>query len=282
VNQHGEPREEPWGDGWTDCAELAADPAAVDPPKVVRSGIQCFDAAQPFGGVPEGSITLWMGEMKAGKSRLVLALCAGYAFHGAKVAYLMGEMSPKEHWTRLLVMSLQLHAVELREGRHAEEVRGAMEWLRDAIGGRLKFKAVPMSLQDITAAAERVGAGGIVAVDSIQRVAPGQAGRQRSDEVEAVMEHIVREAKRTGAAFHLLSEIGKASAGQQRDAHQWTKHSASPRQNCDLSYIVHAADGAAQGIEVLDYRGSPSESFTLELSKRNGMPMLPMWEGGAT
>jgi hypothetical protein len=281
MTQQGEGAGEALPEGWTDCAELAADPAAVEPPTVVRSGIQCFDSAQPYGGVPEGSITLWMGEMKAGKSRLVLALCAGHAFHGAKVAFLMGEMSPKEHWRRLLVMALGLRADELREGSHAEAVANTRDWLKDAIGGRLRFKAVPMALQDITAAAQWAGAGGIVAVDSIQRVSQVTAGRQRSDEVEAAMEHIVGESKRTGAAFHVLSEIGKAPAGQQRDAHQWTKHSASPRQNCEVSYIVHPARDCRQRIEVLDHRDSPSQSFVLELSERNGMPMLPKWEGGA-
>jgi KaiC/GvpD/RAD55 family RecA-like ATPase len=275
------PVHEEMGEGWTDCVELAADPKALAPPPVVKSGFGAFDDAMPFGGVPHGGIVLWCGEMKAGKSRLVLALCAGCALNGTKCAYLMGEMSPQEHFERLLLMSLGLTTEELRDGTHAAERLQALEWIGSAIGSRLRFKAVPITLQSITKAAEWVGAGGVVAVDSIQRLRMAQRQSTRADEVEVAMDHIVAESKRTGAVFHVLSEIAQAPKDGVRNAHQWTKHSAAPRQNCDASYIVHKAEGLMQRAECLDMRRGTGRDFTVVLSERNGLPILPAWNGGA-
>ena len=268
------------GEGWTDCYELASDPQSLEAPRVVKCVFGTFDQSQPFGGVPYGSTTLWCGEMKAGKSRLVLALCAGYAFHGARVAYLMGEMSPEEHFERLVMMSLQLTTEELRDGQHADARQNAVAWLRDSVGRRLKFKAVPITLEAITKAAEWAGEGGVVVVDSVQRVQLAQRASGRADEIETAMSHIVTMAQATRCAFHVLSEVAQAPKDGERNAHQWTKHSSSPRQNCDASYIVHGQVGGTQRIENLDRRRGQRQDFTLVLSQRNWMPMLPMWEGG--
>lgn len=267
-------------EGWTDCFELGSDPKSTEAPQVVRSGFDCFDEAQPFGGVPHGSIILWCGEMKVGKSRLVLALCAGYACHGARVAYLMGEMSPQEHFERLLMMSLQLTTEELRDGAHAQQRREAVEWLRREVGRALRFKPVPITLEAITQAAEWAGAGGVVVVDSIQRVQIAQRGSNRADEIETAMSHIVTLAEGHGCAFHVLSEVAQAPKDGERGSHGWTKHSASPRQNCTASFIVHPEHFGAQRVQNLDRRRGQTQDFTLQLSERNGMPVLPMWEGG--
>jgi archaellum biogenesis ATPase FlaH len=275
------PVHEEMGEGWTDCAELAADPKALEAPPVVKSGFGAFDDAMPFGGVPHGSIVLWCGEMKAGKSRLVLALCAGCAVNGTKCAYLMGEMSPQEHFERLQLMSLQMTIKELRDGTHAAEQLEALEWIGSAIGRRLRMKALPITLEEITKAAEWVGAGGVVAVDSIQKVRMAQRPSTRADEIEALMDHTVAESKRTGAVFHVLSEIAQAPREGVRNSHQWTKHSAAPRQNCDASFIVHKAEGAMQRVECMDMRRGSGRDFTVVLSERNGLPILPTWNGGA-
>ncbi len=268
------------GEGWIDCHALASDPKSLDAPPVVRSGLGVFDEAQPFGGVPHKSITLWCGEMKSGKSRFVLALCAGYAVHGARVAYLMGEMSPAEQFERLLMMSLQLTTGELREGQHAGQRQQAVDWLRECVGRRLKFKAVPITLDEITKAAHWAGAGGIVVVDSIQRVRLAGSTRQRSDEIEAAMAHTVALAEETGAAFHITSEIGNPPKGAERGNFDWTKGSSSPLQNSTSTYIVHKAEGTVQRIQNLQRRRGAVRDFTIVLSERNGLPIIPMWEGG--
>ena len=280
MSLHGDSLSDPPPEGWTDCFELSSDPKSMEPPKVVKCNFGTFDMCQPFGGVPLGSVTLWCGEMKSGKSRLVLAMCAGYAFHGARVGYLMGEMSPEEHQERLLLMSLQMTTAELRDGTHAQQRRQAVEWLRDRIGRRLRFKRVPITLEAITQAAEWVGDGGVVVVDSIQRVQLAQRPHNRAEEIETAMSHIVTQAQSARCTFHVLSEVAQGPKDGERNAHQWTKHSASPRQNCDASYIVHGSDGVTQRIENLDRRRGERQDFTLVLSDRNGMPMLPQWEEG--
>jgi predicted ATP-dependent serine protease len=281
MSQHEETEIQAFGAGWTDCFELAADPMSTDPPEVVKSGHRAFDDAMPFGGVPHSSITVWVGEMKAGKSRFVLSLCAGYANRGANVAFLMGEMSPKEHFQRLILMCLQLGAEELRDAKHGEQRDHARRWIGEHLGRRLRFKAVPITLEAITHAAEWAGTGGVVVVDSIQRVRLAAKQTTRADEIETVMQHLVDTAKRTGAAFHVLSEVAQAPRDGERTAHQWTKHSAAPRQNCDHSFIVHPAQGETQRIECLDMRNGEKQDFTILLSSRNLMPMLPVWDGGA-
>jgi hypothetical protein len=268
------------GEGWTDCHALASDPKSMEPPKVVKSGFGVFDEAQPFGGTVHGSINLWCGEMKVGKSRFVLALCAGYAFHGARVAYLMGEMSPEEQFERLLMMALQLTTEELREGQHAGHRQQAVAWLRDSVGKRLKFRAVPITVSEITKAAEWAGAGGIVVVDSIQRVQLANSARQRSDEIETTMSHIVAQAEGTHAVFHLMSEIGNPPKGAQRGNFDWTKGSSSPLQNSTSQFIVHKAEGSVQRVQNAQRRRGNPRDFSIVLSERNGLPIIPMWEGG--
>lgn len=268
------------GEGWTDCHALASDPKSMEPPKVVRSGFGIFDEAQPFGGTVHGSINLWCGEMKVGKSRFVLALCAGYAFHGVRVAYLMGEMSPEEQFERLLMMALQLTTEELREGRHAAERQQAVRWLRDRVGRRLKFKAVPITLDEITKAAHWAGAGGIVVVDSIQRVRLPGSTRHRSDEIETTMSHIVEQAEGTHAVFHLTSEIGNPPKDGERGNFGWTKGSSSPLQNATSTNIVHKAEGSVQRVQNAQRRRGSPRDFSIVLSERNGLPIIPMWEGG--
>lgn len=268
------------GEGWTDCYTLFSDPKSMEPPKVVKSGFGVFDEAQPFGGTVHGSINLWCGEMKVGKSRFVLALCAGYAFHGTRVVYLMGEMSPEEQGERLLMMTLQLTTKELCEGQHAEHREQAAAWIRDRLHKRLVFKAVPITLDEITKAARWVGAGGIVVVDSIQRVQLPGSTRQRSDEIETTMSHIVAQAESTHAVFHLTSEIGNPPKDGERSNFGWTKGSSSPLQNATSQFIVHKAAGSVQRVQNPQRRrGNPCD-FTIVLSERNGLPIIPMWEGG--
>ena len=280
MTQHDQLHHDELGEGWTDCHALASDPKSMEPPKVVQSGFGVFDEAQPFGGAVHGSINLWCGEMKVGKSRFVLALCAGYAFHGARVAYLMGEMSPEEQFERLLMMALQLTTEELREGRHAEDRQQAVAWLRDSVGKRLKFRAVPITLGEITKAAHWAGAGGIVVVDSIQRVQLAGSSRQRSDEIETTMSHIVAQAEGTHAVFHLTSEIGTPPKGTQRGNFDWTKGSSSPLQNSTSQFIVHKAEGSVQRVQNAQRRRGNPRDFNIVLSERNGLPIIPMWEGG--
>jgi hypothetical protein len=268
------------GEGWTDCYQLASDPKSLEAPPVVKSGFGVFDDAQPFGGVVHGSINLWCGEMKVGKSRAVLALSAGYAVHGARVTYLMGEMSPEEQFERLLMMTLEMTTDELRDGEHADARRKAVAWLRDSVGERLVFRRVPITLGESTKAAEWVGAGGIVVVDSIQRVQLPGSNRQRSDEIETTMSHIVTQAEGTGAVFHLTSEIGKPPRGTEVSDFDLTKGSASPLQNSTSTYIVHKPEGTVQRIENTRRRRGIARDFSVILSERNGLPVIPMWEGG--
>lgn len=268
------------GEGWIDCHALASDLKSLEPPKVVRSGFGVFDEAQPFGGTVHGSINLWCGEMKVGKSRWAAALAAGYALHGARVGYLMGEMSPEEQFERLLMMSLQLTTEELREGRHAAERQQAMAWLRDSVGTRLTFRRVPITLGEITKAAHWAGAGGIVFVDSVQRVQLTGSTRSRSDEIEAAMSHIVTLAESTGAVFHITSEIGNPPKDGERGNFNWTKGSSSPLQNATSTNIVHKPQGTVQRVQNLQRRRGNPRDFNIVLSERNGLPILPMWEGG--
>lgn len=268
--------------GWTDCWQLASDPAQSKPPQVTRSGFGSFDAAQPYQGVPLGSVYAWGGEMKAGKSRWVLALSAGRAFHGQRVAYMMTEMSPGDHFKRLLMMRSGLTLEQFTSRERAAEVKAASGWVKDYIGKRLAFKPVPQTLEDITKAAEWVGEGGHVVVDSVQGVMQGVANMNRGDAVEQAMRHIVALAQRTGAAFDIISEIGKPSNGGERSgAFDFTKHSSSIRQNCDAFNVVRAAEGTTQRVECMDQRHGPKQDFTILLSEQNHFPLLPPWEGGA-
>jgi len=239
--------------GWTDCFLLASDPAQSKPPQVTRSGFAPFDAAQPYTGVPLGSVYAWGGEMKAGKSRWVLAMSAGRAFHGQPVAYMMTEMSPGDHFKRLLMMRSGLTVEQSTSGERAAEVKAA-EW---------------------------VGEGGHVVVDSVQGVMQRAANMNRGDAVEQAMRHIVELAQRTGAAFDIISEIGKPSNGGERSgAFDFTKHSSSIRQNCDAFYVVRSAEGTTQRVECMDQRHGPKQDFTILLSEQNHLPLLPPWEVG--
>jgi hypothetical protein len=94
--------------------------------------------------------------------------------------------------------------------------------VKERIGKRLAFKLVPQTLEDITNAAEWVGEGGHVVVDSVQGVMQGAANMNRGDAVEQAMRHIVALAHRTGAAFDIISEIGKPSNGAARSTSQST------------------------------------------------------------
>jgi archaellum biogenesis ATPase FlaH len=279
MNPHDQLPHEELGEGWTDCYQLASDPKSLEPPKVLKSGIGIFDESMPFGGIPIGSIGVWLGEMKAGKSRFVLALCAGWAYRSAKVAYVMGEMSPEEHFERLEVMCLGLTAEEMKDSKHRKKRMECREWLRDSVGRNLRFKAMPLTFDAITKAAEWAGDGGVVVVDSIQRMKGVQRASSRADEIEAAMDHVNMLSKAHRCAFQVLCEIGQAPKGRERGDHDWCKHSSSPRQNCDFSRIVHQRQGTTQRITCLDdRRGGQGRDFTLILDEANLMPVIPMWE----
>ena len=258
--------------GWTDCWLLASDPAQSKPPQVTRSGFGSFDAAQPYTGVPLGSVYAWGGEMKAGKSRWVLAMSAGRAFHSQRVAYMMTEMSPADHFKRLLTMRSGLTLEQFTSRERAAEVKAASSWVKERIGKRLAFKPVPQTLEDITKAAEWVGEGGHVVVDSVKGVMQGAANMNRGDAAHRG----ARAPHRRGVRHHQRDRQAIERCG----AFDFTKHSSSIRQNCDAFYVVRGAEGTTQRVECMDQRHGPKQDFTILLSEQNHFPFLPPWEVG--
>ena len=151
-------------------------------------------------------------------------------------------------------------------------MQAASSWVKERSGKRLALKPVPQSLEDITKAAEWVGEGGHVVVDSVKGVMQGAANMNRGDAAHRG----ARAPHRRGVRHHQRDRQAIERCG----AFDFTKHSSSIRQNCDAFYVVRGAEGTTQRVECMDQRHGPKQDFTILLSEQNHFPFLPPWEVG--
>lgn len=250
---------------------LLDDPEALAPPKVLPSGIGAFDEAQPYGAIECTAKVLWGGEPGTGKSRWMLTLALAYARKGHRVAYLLGEMSPRGMLRRALQMETGLHNRVWRNitPPHAEKFQRATEGLRP-VAANLMFLRQPLSLECVTKAAEWAD---VVFVDPVQAIRV-MARQHRHEELETLMQHIAQLSVDMEAAFHLTSEIGKPLPGQkERTAQSTFKGSSALLQYSDSAYLLKSAEGGLQEVVCLKQRDGDYRRFTLKV-EGNGLRIV--------
>lgn len=250
--------------------ELLDHPEALAPPKVLPSGIEAFDNAQPHGAIECTAKVLWGGEPGTGKSRWMLALALAYARQGHRVAYLLGEMSPRGMLRRALQMETGLANMVWRNVTppHAERLQRALAALRQN-ADRIAFMRQPLHLEALSRAADWAD---VVFVDPIQAIRV--MGRQhRHEELEVLMQHVECLSVDKGTAFHLASEIGKpgqGKAGSKRTLHSAFKGSSALPQYADAAYLLKSTAGGVQEVECLKQRDGAVRGFTLKVDS-NGL-----------
>lgn len=228
-------------EGCISLAELLADAAILEPPGTVPSGCAWFDSAQPWGAVAEGRIVVFGGDMGAGKSRLLLALARGWARHGARVVYLLGEMDRESLVRRSIAAEAGVGMGAFRNP--TPEQRRLLEDARQRLAGPLRtLHAVEgcLSFGLLEACAAWADA---VVLDPLQAVRGSGGYGTRTEELEDLMRLLVRLAQRHGTVFAASSEIGKPPAAGSRDLFSAFKGAAAIPQYAHACYFAEMPEG---------------------------------------
>ncbi len=258
--------------------DVLDDPAIMEPPEVIESGMVGYDRALPYGAVEVGTITVWGGEPGAGKSRWMVNLLSAYARRGSRVAYLFGEMTAKRHTQRLLLAQADLNAGAMRSehGEHRKKLGNAREELA-AFAANIWLIPPPLRLDDVTAAAAWAD---VVFIDALQAVRIG-GHNHRHEELEAFFHHCVGLAGEYGTVFQMTSTITKGDGDKARTQHTAFMGGSAIEQYADSAWFVEPAnEHGVQQVRCLKQRDGAMLPFTLYLGSGLRVCTVPPTEGG--
>ena len=264
--------------GSVSLATLLSASDALEPPQTIPSDCESFDAAQPFGAVEETAKVLWGGEPGSGKTRWMLDLAIGYASKGARVVYLLGEMSPKQMLRRALLRRAGLGNAALLAPlpAHTARLHEAQAWLA-GFAEQLRFMQPPLTFDTLARAAAWAD---VVFVDPLQAVRAESGFDARHEELDAFMHRVVDLAERHRTAFHLTSEIGKQDSHAERTLHTAFKGSSALAQYADAAYLLKKEIGGLQEAVCLKQREGECKNFTFRVGLEGYATPLPPLEGG--
>lgn len=254
------------------------DPAIMEPPEVIESGMAGYDRALPYGAVEVGTITVWGGEPSSGKSRWMVNLMAGYARRGSRVAYLFGEMTARRHTQRLLLAQADLgnDALRSEHPEHRKKLSDAKAELA-RFAANIWFVPPPLRLEDVTAAAEWAD---VVFLDALQAVRI--AGHtHRHEELESLFHHCVGLCGRHGTVFQMTSTIAKSDDPKQRGIHNAFKGGSEIEQYADSAWFIEPAnEHGVQQVRCLKQRDGAMLPFTLYVGSGLRLSTQPRTQGG--
>lgn len=258
--------------------DVLDDPAIMEPPEVIESGMVGYDRALPYGAVEVGTITVWGGEPCAGKSRWMVNLMAAYARGGSRVAYLFAEMTARRHTQRLLLAQADLGGDALRSGHpeHQKKLSHAKAELA-RFAPNIRFVSPPLRLDDVTAAALWAD---VVFIDALQAVRIG-GHNHRHEELEAFFHHCVGLAGEHGTVFQMTSTIAKGDGEKQRTQHNAFKGGSEIEQYADSAWFIEGVnEHGVQQVRCLKQRDGAMLPFTLYVGNGLRLCTQPRTEGG--
>lgn len=259
-------------------ADVLDDPATLEPPEVIESGMRGFDRASAHGAVEVGTMTVWGGEPGAGKSRWMINLVAAYARRGARVAYLFGEMTAKRHTQRLLLAQADCGSELLRSENpdHKRKALAARDELQ-RFARNIQMLGSPLRLEDVTAAALWAD---VVFIDALQAVRVA-GHHHRHEELEALFQHCTGLCGKHGTVFHMTSTIAKGDDSKSRGLHNAFKGGSEIEQYADAAWFIEKAnERGIQQVRCLKQRDGTELGFTLHTGNGLRVCTVPLSEGG--
>ena len=252
--------DDPMPEGGVSIRDLATDPSALEPPATIRSGLERFDSAQPWGGVAEGTIVLVGGEVGAGKSRFLLNLARGYAKQGVRVAYLLGEMTPTQCWRRILAAESGFRMDELAVPVNAGVVEGVRARL-----AKLDRALVLAPVHTKESLRRWARWAEVLFLDPLHTLAADSPKPHESEQLVELMRELVQ-LTADGLVVFAGSEVTQGD-GKERGMHNAFKGSSALKQYASTAYFLDDPDDQLQVARCLKQREGARVDLDLRISR---------------
>lgn len=183
----------------------------------VRTGFTDLDML--IGGLRPGDLTVVAARPGTGKSSWALGVADYLAQNGEATALLFTlEMSARRLAARRLAWRSGVRAAVLERGRATdEEIARVASALQADAGDRLLLCETARTLADVATWCERVQqrtALGVVVVDYLQLVQPGDKRKSREEEVAMVARGLKDTAKRLAVPLVAVAQLSRAPEGR--------------------------------------------------------------------
>ena len=231
-------------------SEYLRDPELFAAPKLLTSGWQSWDDAQPLGATERGSISVLAAPPGCYKTATMLRLARGFAANGSSVTWLAAEMRPEGLVRRIMCQIAQVSSELLRgdELPPAESLR--LDRAAEALSGvseRICIAGSPITVDDVESAAE---SSDVVFIDYLQLVHASHVELRGHERIEDVISRVASAAQRNSTSFIIASAQGRSAAHEQRDIHTATKGSSIIEYSADALYCASGIRTTKDGQEV--------------------------------